>query len=253
MTSIERCPVAAGTDFTDPDTIQSGVPLPAFATLRQNRPLYWNPQTQEDTGYTDGGFWLATRHEDVKAISCARSCRVVVRGEHGDRPLRRGHWSPTNGPCSARCSGVPLDGPHHTKVRGIVSVASSRRGRGGQDRGRGASARRPRGSSPRPRPRAPVTSCSTWRRSSRSRPSPTSWASPGGPPPDLRVVELDDGLGGPRLRGRPAGGRSRDPGLRRHHRRGAQGVPHGRHHLAGPTWPAPTRTSSRPRSSPGSC
>ena len=92
MASIERCPVAAGTDFTDPDMIQSGVPLPSFATLRESRPLYWNPQTQEATGYTDGGFWLATRHEDVKAISCARTGwsseenTAIVRFDGGTGP-----------------------------------------------------------------------------------------------------------------------------------------------------------------------
>ena len=30
--SIDRCPVAHGTDFTDPDTIQTAVPLPSGAT-----------------------------------------------------------------------------------------------------------------------------------------------------------------------------------------------------------------------------
>lgn len=118
MTDVERCPVVAGTDFTDPDLIQAGVPLPAFATLRQNRPLYWNPQTPEETGYTDGGFWLATRHEDVKAISCARTGwsseenTAIVRfdGDTGadERAMQRQML-------------LNMDGPHHTKVRGIVS------------------------------------------------------------------------------------------------------------------------------------
>jgi cholest-4-en-3-one 26-monooxygenase len=118
MASIERCPVAAGTDFTDPDMIQSGVPLPQFATLRQTRPLYWNPQTQADTGYTDGGFWLATRHEDVKAISCARSGwsseenTAIVRFDGGTGPDER---------AMQRQMLLNMDGPHHTKVRGIVS------------------------------------------------------------------------------------------------------------------------------------
>ncbi|MBX3286319.1 MAG: cytochrome P450 [Actinobacteria bacterium] len=115
---MERCPVAPGTDFTDPDTIQAGVPLPAFATLRQNRPLYWNPQTREDTGYDDGGFWLATRHEDVKAISSARSGwsseenTAIVRFDGGTGPDER---------AMQRQMLLNMDGPHHTKVRGIVS------------------------------------------------------------------------------------------------------------------------------------
>ncbi len=116
--TVERCPVAAGTDFTDPDLIQAGVPLPQFAYLRQNRELYWNPQTQEETGYDDGGFWLATRHADVKAISSART-----------------GWSSEENTAIVRFDGstgreeramqtqmlLNMDGPHHTKVRGIVS------------------------------------------------------------------------------------------------------------------------------------
>jgi hypothetical protein len=65
-TEVARCPVAHGTDFTDPDLIQAGLPMPEFAYLRQNRPLYWNPQTRENSSYDDGGFWLATRWEDVR-------------------------------------------------------------------------------------------------------------------------------------------------------------------------------------------
>ena len=71
-TEVARCPVAHGTDFTDPDLIQAGLPMPEFAYLRQNRPLYWNPQTRENSSYDDGGFWLATRWEDVRNISSAR-------------------------------------------------------------------------------------------------------------------------------------------------------------------------------------
>ena len=42
-TDVARCPVAHGTDFTDPDLVQRAVPLPEFAWLRQNKPMYWNP------------------------------------------------------------------------------------------------------------------------------------------------------------------------------------------------------------------
>jgi cholest-4-en-3-one 26-monooxygenase len=117
--SIERCPVAHGVDFTDPDLIQGGVPLPEFAWLRENRPMYWNPQTKENSSYEDGGFWLATRHEDVKAISSARDGwsseenTAIVKFEGG-----------TVGPderAAQRMMLINMDDPHHAKVRGIVS------------------------------------------------------------------------------------------------------------------------------------
>ena len=84
--TIDRCPVAHGTDFTDPDLIQAGVPLPEFAYLRQTEPMYWNAQTVENSSYDDGGFWMATRHEDVKAIS---SARAVIRSAALSRMLER--------------------------------------------------------------------------------------------------------------------------------------------------------------------
>jgi cholest-4-en-3-one 26-monooxygenase len=118
MTAIERCPVAAGTDLTDPDRVQAALPVPEFAWLRENRPMYWNPHTQEDTGFEDGGLWLATRHQDVKAISCART-----------------GWSSEENTAIVRFSGsvdaeqralqrhllINMDEPHHTRLRGIVS------------------------------------------------------------------------------------------------------------------------------------
>jgi cholest-4-en-3-one 26-monooxygenase len=116
--TVERCPVHAGTDLTDPDLVQERVPLPEFAWLRENRPLYWNPQTREDTGYTDGGLWIATRHADVKAISCARTGwsseenTAIVRFSEGvDADVR----------AMQRQMLLNMDGEHHTRVRGIIS------------------------------------------------------------------------------------------------------------------------------------
>jgi cholest-4-en-3-one 26-monooxygenase len=117
--SIDRCPVAHGRDFTDPDLIQGGLPMPEFAWLRENRPLYWNEQTPENSSYADGGFWLATRHEDVKAISSARE-----------------GWSSEENTAIVKFDGatvskderdvqkqmlINMDDPRHAKVRGIVS------------------------------------------------------------------------------------------------------------------------------------
>jgi cholest-4-en-3-one 26-monooxygenase len=117
-TAVARCPVDHGTDFTDPDRIQAGVPLPEFAWLRQNRPLYWNPQTPENSSYDDGGFWLATRWEDVRAISSARegwsseeNTAIVKFEGHIGRDERD----------VQRMMMINMDDPHHAKVRGIVA------------------------------------------------------------------------------------------------------------------------------------
>ena len=69
---IEPIPVEPGFDFTDPDLIVDRIPLEELAALRQSAPIFWNPQTRENSSFDDGGFWMVTRHADVKAISAAR-------------------------------------------------------------------------------------------------------------------------------------------------------------------------------------
>src|SRR5690625_847683 len=115
---IARCPVAHGTDFTDPDLVQERVPLPEFAELRHSRPMYWNPQTESESSFDDGGLWLATRHEDVKAISSDRTnwsseentAIVKFEGHIGreEREVQRNML-------------LNMDGEHHSKVRRIVA------------------------------------------------------------------------------------------------------------------------------------
>ena len=113
------CPVEPGTDFTDPDAMVDGVPLAEFAYLRQNAPLFWNPQTRENSSFDDGGFWLATRHEDVKAISCARDGWSA-----GENTAIVKFDGATVGPDEREVQRqmlLNMDDPHHAKVRGIVS------------------------------------------------------------------------------------------------------------------------------------
>lgn len=118
MTLIQPVPVPEGFDFTNPDLYEDRVPLGEFADLRMNAPIFWNPQTREASSFEDGGFWLATRHADVKAISSARE-----------------GWSAQENTAIVKFDGatvgpeeraitqemiLSMDGPRHTKLRGIV-------------------------------------------------------------------------------------------------------------------------------------
>ena len=72
MTSTLGCPFSSrpdGIDFVDPDVLGQGVPLREFAELRRNAPVWWNAQEPGTGGFTDGGFWVISRHADIKAIS----------------------------------------------------------------------------------------------------------------------------------------------------------------------------------------
>ena len=81
-------PVPDGYDLTDPDIYAERVPFEEFAWLRKSAPIFWNAQTEEDSSFDDGGLWVVSRHADVKDdLVCPH--RLVERGEHGGRALRR--------------------------------------------------------------------------------------------------------------------------------------------------------------------
>ena len=56
-----------GYDFTDPDVLLEGIPVGEFAALRRTAPVWWN--AQGESIFDDGGYWVITKHEDVKSIS----------------------------------------------------------------------------------------------------------------------------------------------------------------------------------------
>ncbi|WP_431238680.1 cytochrome P450 [Mycolicibacterium aichiense] len=69
MTTASVCPFGAGFDFTDPDLIQAGMPVAEFAQLRQTAPVWWNEQPLGSTVFDDGGYWVITKHRDIRDIS----------------------------------------------------------------------------------------------------------------------------------------------------------------------------------------
>ncbi|HYI61263.1 MAG TPA: cytochrome P450 [Acidimicrobiales bacterium] len=110
--------ILEGLDLTSPDLYAQRVPLEEFALLRRTAPVWWNAQTPQQHSFDDGGFWVLSRHEDVKAVSCARDgwstaengSIVAFEGDIGRDALDL-----------QRLLLLNMDPPHHTEVRGIVS------------------------------------------------------------------------------------------------------------------------------------
>jgi cholest-4-en-3-one 26-monooxygenase len=69
MTTADVCPFGAGFDFTDPDLLKEGMPVAQFAQLRETAPVWWNEQAPGSTVFDDGGYWVITKHRDVRDIS----------------------------------------------------------------------------------------------------------------------------------------------------------------------------------------
>ena len=58
-----------GFDFTDPDIHAERLPVEELAELRRSAPIWWNEQPIGAGGFDDGGFWVVSKHKDVKEVS----------------------------------------------------------------------------------------------------------------------------------------------------------------------------------------
>ncbi len=61
--------IPAGFDFTDPDIYAHRIPVAELAEVRKTQPVYWVEQPDGVGGFNDGGYWLVTRHEDIRDVS----------------------------------------------------------------------------------------------------------------------------------------------------------------------------------------
>lgn len=58
-----------GFDVTDPTIYAERVPTEEFAELRRSAPIWWNPKSPDVGGFQDDGFWVLSKHADVKEVS----------------------------------------------------------------------------------------------------------------------------------------------------------------------------------------
>ena len=108
-----------GFDFTDPDINAERLPVEELAELRKTAPIWWNEQPK-DFGFEDGGYWVITKHKDVKEISrrsdvfSSQERTAIPRYRDGTfaEQVDRGKFVLLN-----------MDAPHHTHLRKIISRA----------------------------------------------------------------------------------------------------------------------------------
>ncbi len=110
----------AGFDFTDPDIYAERLPIEEFAQMRQVAPIWWNAQPDGIGGFGDGGYWVVTKHKDVKEVS--RRSDVFSSLEKTALPRY------ADGTVAAQIETgkfvlLNMDAPHHTHLRKIVSRA----------------------------------------------------------------------------------------------------------------------------------
>ena len=109
-----------GFDFTDPDIHAERLPIEELAELRRTAPIWWNEQPLGVGGFDDGGYWVVTKHRDVKEISrrsdvfSSQEKTALPRYREGtvEEHIERGKFVLLN-----------MDAPHHTHLRKIISRA----------------------------------------------------------------------------------------------------------------------------------
>jgi cytochrome P450 len=96
-------------DLSDHDQFVDGVPHAAFALLRHEDPVHWNPEP-------DGGrgFWAVTRYEDIRAV---HRNTEVFSSEVGGTSLE--DLEPEH--IEARKSMIDMDPPRHNELRALVN------------------------------------------------------------------------------------------------------------------------------------
>jgi cholest-4-en-3-one 26-monooxygenase len=109
-----------GFDFTDPDIYAQRLPIEELAEMRRTSPIWWNEQPMGIGGFDDGGFWVVTKHKDVKEVSLRSDVFSSLKksalprykdGSVGEQ-IDRGKFVLLN-----------MDAPHHTHLRKIISRA----------------------------------------------------------------------------------------------------------------------------------
>lgn len=109
-----------GFDFTDPDIYTERLPVEELAELRKSAPIWWNEQPLGVGGFDDGGYWVVSKHKDVKEISrrsdvfSSMTKTALPRYKEGTvaEHIERGKFVLLN-----------MDAPHHTHLRKIISRA----------------------------------------------------------------------------------------------------------------------------------
>ena len=112
-------PVPQGYDLTNPDLLVEGVPFAEYAWLRSTAPVFWCAQTEEDSSFDDGGLWICSRHSDVKAVSADRD--IWSSEENTAIPRFDGKTVGYPERDIQKNMMLNMDGPKHTRVRGVVS------------------------------------------------------------------------------------------------------------------------------------
>ncbi|OBA57884.1 steroid C27-monooxygenase [Nocardia sp. 852002-20019_SCH5090214] len=105
-------------DVTDPDMWARRVPVEELAELRRAAPIWWNAKSPGSDGFPDDGFWVVTKHADVKEVS--RRSDVFSNAENTALPRYGVELTPERMEMQ-RLVLLNQDAPQHTRMRKLIS------------------------------------------------------------------------------------------------------------------------------------
>ena len=110
--------IPAEFDFLDPDVNLVALPVAELAELRKSEPIHWVDIPGGAGGFEDYGYWLVTKHADVKEVS--RRSDIYSNWQNGAIPtwpkdMKRDMVE------MQRSVMLNMDAPHHTRLRKIIS------------------------------------------------------------------------------------------------------------------------------------
>jgi cholest-4-en-3-one 26-monooxygenase len=107
-----------GFDFTDPEIYAHRLPVQELAELRRTAPIWWNEQPPDRGGFGDGGYWVVSKHRDVREVSLRSdvfsSAKKSIVPRYPEE-LAQGQIE------AGRTSMIMMDDPEHNRLRKIIA------------------------------------------------------------------------------------------------------------------------------------
>ncbi len=107
-----------GFDFLDPDRNVVKLPVDELAELRVIAPVWWCEQQIGKGGFNDGGYWVVTKHRDVKEVS--RRSDIYHSGPNTALPQFADDMKREEIDMQSVILLI-MDGDHHDRLRRIIS------------------------------------------------------------------------------------------------------------------------------------
>ena len=107
-----------GFDFLDPDRNVVRLPVDELAELRKLAPVWWCEQQIGKGGFNDGGYWVVTKHRDVKEVS--RRSDIFHSGPNTALPQFADEMTREDIDMQSVVL-LNMDGERHDRLRRIIS------------------------------------------------------------------------------------------------------------------------------------